>query len=37
MVRLINTHNLQHNNNKNSLQGFQLLFLARYLLGVPEP
>ena len=26
-----------NNNNNNSLQAFQLIVLARYLLGVPKP
>ena len=26
-----------YNNNDNHLQAFQLIVLARYLLGVPEP
>ena len=27
----------QHDNNDNNLQAFQLIVLARYLLGVPNP
>ena len=30
-------HNLLDDNNDNNLQTFQLIILARYLLGVPKP
>ena len=30
-------HNNNNNNNNNDLQAFQLIVLARYLLGVPDP
>ena len=28
---------LQHNNNNNNFQAFQLIVFARYLLGAPKP
>ena len=31
------TYEIKDNNNNNNLQAFQLIVLARYLLGVPIP
>ena len=37
MVMLTAVEHNNNNNNNNNLQAFQLIVLARYVLGVPDP